>query len=43
MTHDEILQEMYEATLVGNAPRVKELTELGLEEGSAPSRFCTTR
>ena len=36
MTHDEILQEMYEATLVGNAPRVKELTELGLEEGIGP-------
>ena len=36
MTHDEILQEMYDATLVGNAPRVKELTELGLEEGIGP-------
>ena len=36
MTQDELLQEMYEATLVGNAPRVKELTEIGLEDGIGP-------
>ena len=36
MTHDEILQNMYDATLVGNAPEVKELTELGLAEGIGP-------
>ena len=29
MTHDEILQGLYDDTLVGNAPSVKELTELG--------------
>ncbi len=36
MTRDELLQEMYDATLVGNAPRVKELTEQGLEDGIGP-------
>jgi methylmalonyl-CoA mutase cobalamin-binding domain/chain len=33
MTQDELLQQMYEATLVGNAPEVKELTEQGLADG----------
>ncbi len=33
MTKDELLQQMYEATLVGNAPEVKELTEQGLADG----------
>jgi 5-methyltetrahydrofolate--homocysteine methyltransferase len=36
MTHDDILKGLYEETLVGNAPTVKELTEKGLEEGMAP-------
>jgi 5-methyltetrahydrofolate--homocysteine methyltransferase len=36
MTHDEILRGLYEDTLVGNAPSVKELTEQGLEEGMDP-------
>jgi methylmalonyl-CoA mutase cobalamin-binding domain/chain len=36
MTHDEILQGLYDHTLVGNAPVVKELTEQGLEEGLEP-------
>ena len=33
MTQDELLQQMYEATLVGNAPEVRELTEQGLADG----------
>jgi methylmalonyl-CoA mutase cobalamin-binding domain/chain len=36
MTHEEILQGLYDETLVGNAPRVKELTEAGLEDGMGP-------
>ena len=36
MTHDDILKGLYEETLVGNAPAVKELTEKGLEDGMAP-------
>jgi 5-methyltetrahydrofolate--homocysteine methyltransferase len=36
MTHDEILQGLYDDTLVGNAPSVRELTERGLEEGLEP-------
>jgi corrinoid protein of di/trimethylamine methyltransferase len=36
MTHDEILQGLYDNTLVGNAPTVKELTEQGLELGMDP-------
>ena len=36
MTHEEILQGLYEETLVGNAPRVKELTEQGLADGLEP-------
>jgi corrinoid protein of di/trimethylamine methyltransferase len=36
MTHDEILKGLYEETLVGNAPTVRELTETGLAEGMAP-------
>jgi hypothetical protein len=31
MTHDEILQLLYDETLVGNAPAVKEGVEAGLE------------
>ena len=36
MTHDEILRGLYEDTLVGNAPSVKELTEEGLALGMEP-------
>ena len=36
MTHDEILKGLYEETLVGNAPRVLELTESGLALGMEP-------
>ena len=36
MTHEEILQGLYDETLVGNAPRVKELTNAGLEDGMEP-------
>ena len=39
MTHDEILQGLFDNTLVGNAPVVRELTELGLEEGLDPERM----
>ena len=36
MTHDEILTALYEDTLVGNAPAVKENVEKGLEDGMDP-------
>ena len=36
MTNDEILQGLFDNTLVGNAPVVKELTEQGLELGMDP-------
>jgi methylmalonyl-CoA mutase cobalamin-binding domain/chain len=36
MTHDEILQTLYEETLVGNAPAVKAGVEEGLETGLEP-------
>jgi methylmalonyl-CoA mutase cobalamin-binding domain/chain len=36
MTHEEILKGLYEETLVGNAPRVLELTHAGLEAGLTP-------
>src|ERR1051326_3802585 len=36
MTNDEILQGLFEKTLVGDAPTVKELTEQGLELGLGP-------
>ena len=39
MTHDEILQGLFDNTLVGNAPAVRELTELGLEEGLDPEKM----
>ncbi|MDX6722931.1 MAG: hypothetical protein QOD73_1335 [Solirubrobacteraceae bacterium] len=37
MTHEEILQQLYDDTLVGNAPSVKSLVEQGLEDGMDPS------
>ena len=36
MTEEEILRSLYEETLVGNAPRVLELTEAGLGIGAEP-------
>jgi methylmalonyl-CoA mutase cobalamin-binding domain/chain len=36
MTPDEILQGLYDETLVGNAPRVLELTDEGLSVGMEP-------
>ena len=39
MTHDEILQGLYDNTLVGNAPEVKDLTNAGLEEGMDPEKM----
>ncbi len=39
MTHDEILTALYDETMVGNKPRVVELTEKGLAEGLTPSQL----
>jgi methylmalonyl-CoA mutase cobalamin-binding domain/chain len=36
MTHDDILKGLYDETLVGNAPAVRELTETGLAADMAP-------
>jgi methylmalonyl-CoA mutase cobalamin-binding domain/chain len=36
MTTDEILQRIYDGTLVGNMPEVVELTGVGLRDGIAP-------
>ena len=36
MTHEEILQALYDDTLVGNAPEVKANVEAGLEQGMEP-------
>jgi methylmalonyl-CoA mutase cobalamin-binding domain/chain len=36
MTHEEILQHLYDDTLIGNAPAVKENVEKGLEDELAP-------
>jgi 5-methyltetrahydrofolate--homocysteine methyltransferase len=36
MTHDDILKGLYEETLIGNAPAVRELTEAGLEADMPP-------
>jgi 5-methyltetrahydrofolate--homocysteine methyltransferase len=36
MTPEEILKSLYDDTLVGNAPRVLELTHAGLDAGMAP-------
>jgi len=33
MTHEEILKALYEETLVGNAPQVKDLVNTGLADG----------
>jgi corrinoid protein of di/trimethylamine methyltransferase len=39
MTHEEILQGLYDNTLVGNAPEVKDLTNAGLESGLEPEKM----
>ena len=39
MTHEEILTALYEDTLVGNAPAVKENVEKGLEDELGPERM----
>jgi 5-methyltetrahydrofolate--homocysteine methyltransferase len=39
MTHDEILQGLYDNTLVGNAPEVKDLTNAGLADGMDPEKM----
>ena len=39
MTHEEILQGLYDNTLVGNAPEVKDLTNKGLEENLDPEKM----
>jgi 5-methyltetrahydrofolate--homocysteine methyltransferase len=36
MTHEEILQGLYDNTLIGNAPEVKDLTNQGLADGMDP-------
>ena len=36
MTPDEILKGLYDNTLIGNAPEVKELTEQGVADGMDP-------
>src|SRR4051812_19830545 len=36
MTNDEILQGLFDNTLVGNAPAVKDLTNEGLAQGMNP-------
>ena len=44
MTHEEILKGLYDNTLIGNAPEVKDLTEQGARRRtSSPSRCSTTR
>jgi 5-methyltetrahydrofolate--homocysteine methyltransferase len=39
MNHDEILQGLYDQTLVGNAPAVLDLTNDGLATGLTPERM----
>ncbi|MGO9558566.1 MAG: corrinoid protein [Acidimicrobiales bacterium] len=39
MTRDELLKQMYDATLVGNAPEVLGLTNEGLQMGMAPEEM----
>ena len=39
MTHDEILQGLYEKTLVGDAPAVRDLTNAGLEVDLDPEKM----
>ena len=39
MTHEEILQGLYDNTLVGNAPEVTDLVNRGLEDDLGPERM----
>ena len=39
MTHEEILQQLYDDTLVGKAPEVREGVESGLADGLEPERM----
>ena len=39
MTHDEILQTLYDETLVGNAPEVRDLVTRGLDDDLDPERM----
>lgn len=39
MTRDELLKELYDETLVGNAPRVLELTHAGLAQDVGPEEL----
>jgi methylmalonyl-CoA mutase cobalamin-binding domain/chain len=39
MTYEEILQGLYDNTLIGNAPEVKELTERGVADGLGPEKM----
>jgi methylmalonyl-CoA mutase cobalamin-binding domain/chain len=39
MTHDEIIQGLYDETLIGNAPEVKDLVNAGLADGLDPERM----
>src|SRR6202789_3036052 len=39
MTHEEILQMLFDETLVGNAPAVKDGVNGGLEDGLTPERI----
>jgi methylmalonyl-CoA mutase cobalamin-binding domain/chain len=39
MTDEEILQQLYDDTLVGKAPEVREAVEQGLEQGLEPGRM----
>jgi len=39
MTHEEILQGLYDNTLVGNAPEVKDLVNAGLADGLEPEKM----
>ena len=39
MTHEEILQGLYDNTLIGNAPEVRDLVNTGLEENLEPEKM----
>jgi methylmalonyl-CoA mutase cobalamin-binding domain/chain len=39
MTHEEILQGLYDNTLIGNAPEVRDLTNAGLADGLDPEKM----
>ena len=43
MTHEEILKGLYDETLIGNAPEVKDLVTRASQRASVASRCSTTR